>query len=183
MQMRTEHSSLSADLQRWLKSKLRHIPPSKFLIMGIGNSLKADDGVASFICDKIKTCAPGRVIDAGTAPENYIQKIIDFSPQLLLIIDSMDFGGAAGEVRLFPADRISSVCSSTHSLDPGVFSSLIQQSCGTEIHYLGIQPQELTLGQPMSIPVKKAALKCVGCFVSAFTGQNVRRQHQDKEYS
>ena len=56
---------------------LQKLSGSKTLIIGIGNSLKGDDGVGPAVCERLQNlriCA--EVIDTATAPENFIQKII-----------------------------------------------------------------------------------------------------------
>ena len=164
MQMRVKYPSLNMDLAHWLRAKLQDIPPLKVLILGIGNSLKADDGVGCFICEKLKPSMPGRVIDASTVPENYIQKIVNLSPQILLIIDAMDFGGTPGQIRFFSMNEVPSSSSSTHALNPQLFADLIQKQCNTEIYYIGIQPQSVAIGLPMSPLIEEAAYECIRCF-------------------
>ena len=149
------------DLESQLAAKLQEAGPSEILVLGIGNSLKADDGIGPFVCEALKPQFAGQVMDAATTPENYIQKILDFSPRFLLIVDAMDFGGKAGQIRLLDSDKIGSAISSTHALDPQIFMGLIQKQCDAQIVYLGIQPGDLTLGNPMTEAMQTAAEECV----------------------
>ena len=62
----------------------------KIIILGIGNESKGDDGVGPYIIKRLKIFNknPNLVlIDAGVVPENYIQKIINFNPETIIIID------------------------------------------------------------------------------------------------
>jgi hydrogenase 3 maturation protease len=79
-----------------LFEQLNKLRGSKTIILGIGNTLKGDDGAGPAVCERIagKICA--EVIDAGTVPENYIQSIIKKAPQNLIIIDAVDFKSSEG---------------------------------------------------------------------------------------
>lgn len=149
------------DPERKLRAKLASVPISKILILGVGNTLKADDGVGPAVCEGLKPILPGQVIDGGTAPENYLQKILDFGPKLMLIIDAMDFGGKAGAIRLFEPDELGGAFSSTHALNPRTFMDIIAGQCGAEIVYIGIQPGDLMMGGGMTSAMAAAAGECI----------------------
>ena len=60
-----------------LFEQLNKLRDSATVIVGIGNTLKGDDGAGPLVCQQLrraKVCAG--LIDAGTVPENYIQPII-----------------------------------------------------------------------------------------------------------
>lgn len=83
-----------------LKSHLK----GKVLILGIGNTLRSDDGLGSILANRLKDKVPFKVIDAGTTPENYLEKIVKEKPESMIIIDAVDFGGVPGEFRLLQAE-------------------------------------------------------------------------------
>jgi Ni,Fe-hydrogenase maturation factor len=88
-----------------LRSKLRN---TKTLIVGIGNLLKGDDGAGPIFCQKLRDArVSAEIIDAGTAPENYIQAIIRKNPESLLVIDAIDFGASPGVIELFRPEQMS----------------------------------------------------------------------------
>ena len=80
-----------------LFEKLNKLRGSSTVIVGIGNTLKGDDGAGPLICEQLNAKVCAEVIDAGTVPENYIQKIIKKAPQNLLVIDAIDFGASAAQ--------------------------------------------------------------------------------------
>jgi len=79
-----------------LKSHLQ----GKIIILGIGNTLRSDDGAGSILANRIKDKVPFIVFDVGISPENYLDKIIKERPDTILIIDTGDFGGKPGELRV-----------------------------------------------------------------------------------
>lgn len=160
------------DLESRLRTTLEAVSISKLLILGIGNSLQADDGIGPYICDALKPILTEQVINGSTVPENYLQKIFNFVPDFLLIIDAMDFGGQPGEIQLFDADQLGSGLSSTHALNPRVFRELIQKQCNTRIVYLGIQPGDLTMGGPITPAIESSARECIRC-ITAVLGKDM----------
>lgn len=126
----------------------------KTVIIGIGNTLKGDDGVGPYIVSKIKNLES---IDAGTVPENYIQKIIDSKPGKIIIIDAIDFGGKPGEVKWLKELSSANISISTHNMPPELFIDFISRETGAEINIIAIQPKELKLDSKLSEEVKSSA--------------------------
>ncbi len=129
---------------------------SKTIIVGIGNVLKGDDGAGPLVCQQLhgKVCA--ELIDVGTVPENYIQSIIKKAPQNLLIIDAVDFGASPGAMNVFKPEQLNNLVISTHTLSPRLFIDVICRSIKVNVYFVGIQPFQTKLGQPLSVDVDKA---------------------------
>ena len=53
--------------------------------MGIGNTLRSDDGVGSLLATRLQDKTPYIVYDAGSSPENYLGKIIKVSKNTAVI--------------------------------------------------------------------------------------------------
>lgn len=139
------------------QKKLLTLTGPNTLIVGIGSTLKGDDGVGPFICGKLKKFMPDRIIDAATVPENYIQPIISKNPEVLLIIDAIDFGGSVGEIQILEPEQIHSVSLSTHIPSPRLFLDVIYRSINPKVVFLGIQPGQTEFGFPLSAEVKRTA--------------------------
>ena len=143
---------------------------SASIILGIGNVLKGDDGAGPVVCQKLKEeriCAD--VIDAGTVPENYIQRIIKKAPQNLLIIDAIDYEEAPGTIKIFKPDQLSTHVISTHSLSPHLFVEMICQNINVNVYFIGIQPAQMQLGQTVSEQVKLAIEQLTEVLIKIFT--------------
>jgi hydrogenase 3 maturation protease len=130
---------------------------SRTVIVGIGNILKGDDGAGPLVCQQLEQAEiSAGLIDAGTVPENYIQPIIKRAPQNLLIIDAIDFGAAPGTIKIFKPEDIGSHIISTHSLSPRLFVDMVCQNVCVDVYFIGIQPAQIQLGQPVSQQVNMA---------------------------
>ncbi|MBN1806512.1 MAG: hydrogenase 3 maturation endopeptidase HyCI [Sedimentisphaerales bacterium] len=130
---------------------------SSAVILGIGNTLKGDDGAGPLVCQQLKDAKiRAEPIDAGTVAENYIQTIIRKAPRNLFIIDAIDFGDEPGAIKVFRPEQLSSHVISTHSLSPRLFIDMICQNIEVDVYFIGIQPAQMQLGQPVSPQVKLA---------------------------
>jgi len=140
-----------------LFERLSKLHGSKTLIVGIGNTLKGDDGAGPLICERLRDAGVGaELIDVGTVPENYIQPIIKKAPENLLIIDAIDFGASAGAIELFKPEQLSSSVISTHILSPRLFLDMIRSELEVDAYFVGIQPAQTKLGQSVSADVNDA---------------------------
>jgi len=139
-----------------LLRQLNKLRNSATLIVGIGNLLKGDDGVGPLVCEQLAGKTSAELIDAGTVPENYIQRIIKKAPQNLLVIDAIDFGASAGTIRIFEPERLNSHAFSTHTLSPRLFVDMVCQSIKVDVYFVGIQPAQTQLGQSISPQASEA---------------------------
>ncbi|MBC8393755.1 MAG: hydrogenase 3 maturation endopeptidase HyCI [Deltaproteobacteria bacterium] len=153
-------------------ASLRNMLPADILLVGMGNSLKADDGIGPEICSQLKETIPDNVIDTGTVPENYIQVIIKKAPKAILFIDAIDFGAPPGTINIFDSCQLSAVGITTHTLSPRLLSNMITQSIPAKIYFIGIQPKSMTIGHPMSQEVKSAKKELVVLFKHMFSLNN-----------
>ena len=123
----------------------------KVVILGIGNNLRCDDGFGSLLASRLKDKVPYIVYDAATSPENYLGKIVKDSPENIVIIDSADFGGYPGELRLAQTDEIQSVnLFSTHNASLSLTTNYLKKDLRADIIILIIQPKCIAFGDKLS---------------------------------
>lgn len=125
----------------------------KILFAGIGNVLRSDDGVGVYISRKIKES--GRIISitAETAIENYIGKINNLHPDILVLIDCADIKAKPGKYTLLDINEINDLTFNTHNISLKRLSEFFDM----KVYILGIQPEKLDFGEIISYFVKKNA--------------------------
>lgn len=134
------------------------------IILGIGNTLRSDDGAGSVLASRIKDNVPFLVWDAGLNPENYLNRIIKEKPDNLVIIDAADFGGKAGEFRISEAQDIETTnLFSTHNASLSLLINYLQSNIKTNIIVIIIQPKTIQLGDTLS-PEVSATLDSLADF-------------------
>lgn len=137
-------------LSEVLKSK-----PEDFIVVGIGNSLKSDDGAGSIFAEEMRKLFPDRFIDVGICVENFIFKIAEREEKNVFVVDAIDFEEEVGGIKVFELDKLRAQGISTHSL--GLKNSLkILEEFGKRVYVIGIKPEKISLGREISDKVKKA---------------------------
>ena len=148
---------------------LQKLSSKDVLFVGIGNTLKADDGVGPATCSLLKEVFPNSVIDTGMVPENYIQVIIKKNPKVILIIDAIDFDAPLGTIKVFETAELSTGGITTHTLSPRLLSDMIAKSIPAKIYFVGIQPKSMMIGHPMSQEVDSAKKELLEIFKHLFS--------------
>ena len=141
---------------------------SKVVILGIGNSLKGDDAAGPLVCERLSGRVSARVIDAGAVPENYIGPVLKASPDVLFIVDAVDFGGHPGQIRLCTPDEIHGFAFSTHALSLHLSIDLIRREKKLEVYVIGIQAGRTKLGDCLSPAVREAVDTLADTFTQLF---------------
>lgn len=146
-----------------LRGKLK----GKFLLLGMGNSLRNDDGFGTILAGRLKGKINAEVFAAGVIPENYLDKIAQLNPDTILIIDAADFGGKAGEAKLFKPSEIQSLnFFSTHNMSPGLMINYLQNSTSADISFLAVQPKSIIYGENLSHELENRLIEFENFFVA-----------------
>jgi len=146
-------------------ASFKNIFKGKTVIVGIGNTLRRDDGFGPALIKKLKGRVRALCLDAGMAPENYAGKITKEKPDTILLVDALHLDRAPGEYELLKKEDILSSGFSTHDLSPKMFIEYLENNTSAHIYMLGVQPKSVSFGEEMSNDVKKtlnemAALIC-----------------------
>ena len=113
--------------------------------------LLGDDAVGPMISIKLGG------IDCGTAPENYISKLRSDKPEILIVIDTAEMGLKAGSVRVLNFEEIGGETVTSHGIPISVLLEQFIKNKTIDIFFIGIQPKQANLGEPLSEEVKAAA--------------------------
>jgi hydrogenase 3 maturation protease len=145
----------------------------KIVILGVGNRMRGDDAIGSIIAEEILRLAQNDrqfmchsegaeateeshkliIYDTETTPENFIEKVVGLKPDRLIFIDACNFGGQAGEYKLFEDEEIKEIAYgllSTHTLPLVLTIELIKKQHNCKVALLGIQPKSFTMGSDLS---------------------------------
>lgn len=133
-------------LQKSLESLMHQSP--KTLILGIGENRMGDDGAGQYISfglEKYNASENIRIINGGITPEERINEIVAFQPDLMIIIDVIDLPASAGTVKIFEEDQmVNYLPISSHSMPLPVFVDRCRQYIpGITMKLVGIKPFSL----------------------------------------
>lgn len=143
-------------------------PKGRTLVITLGSTLRADDGVGPYVCAHVKFSRPDlKLLDAGTTPESIAQTAINWKPEKIILIDAAHFQGEAGEARVIPLEAINqSTIMSTHSFPLSVTFSIVKEDTGAELAVVGVQAKSLDYREGLSPEVEETARKLVDYFNS-----------------
>ena len=132
------------------------------LVMCIGNEMGGDDGIGPYIAKNFPDITGFRVVNCETVPENFVY--LAEGADKVIIVDAVDMGLKAGEIRIIPPDRIKSYHFSTHSLPISMVIDYIRKRYTENVVLIGIQPKRL-FGK-LSAEVKRAGNRVIDAIVN-----------------
>lgn len=149
----------------------------KSVIMGIGNDLKGDDGIGWYVVDRLEKGLgrKGNLHFIKTSvPENHVSEVRDFYPDVVIIIDSADFKGNPGEIRLIWEEDVAHTIGGTHTTPVTLFMRLLLEDSEhfmPKIVLVGIQKRQTAFGTPMSSEVKEAGERVTKLIEKLYKGK------------
>jgi hydrogenase 3 maturation protease len=138
-------------------------------LVGIGQALNADDGAGVLVVQALSkrqragsSDAPRPapfsvlVVEAAHAPENCTGAIRRFAPDLAILVDAAEMGDPPGTIRWLDWQDAGGLGTSTHTLPLSLVARYLATELACEVALIGIQPQDTSLGAPVSAPVRRA---------------------------
>ena len=122
----------------------------RVVILGVGNTLRGDDGVGPALIERLQGKVNATLIDAGEVPENFIGPIEAAQPQSIIFIDAADIGADAGDVAVLEIDQVAEIGLTTHNASLALLARLLQSSTQADVFLLAIQPEAIVFGTPLS---------------------------------
>lgn len=159
-----------ADLRGAISSRLK----GKVAIVGIGNIIRADDGLGPKLIEilKSRSFSGASLFDCGTAPENYIFPILSTSCDTVVLVDAADIGEPPGATAVFDLENISKVSFSTHNPSPRLFTDLLKTGKDEmNIFVVSVQPKSTGIGGPLSREVLDSLATLADIFASSLGRQ------------
>jgi len=134
-------------------------------VIGVGNRLWGDDGAGPELLRRLKeewevqeprlnTRGECFFIDAGDAPEDWLIRVADFKPDVILVVDAMDLHAEPGSIAILESEALPEAsCCSTHRLPLRTLLRLWERN-GSMAFVLGIQPKDMIFREGLSPEVK-----------------------------
>ena len=115
--------------------------------VGLGNPEFGDDGFGVRLAERLAGAGTLEVVVAGTCPERVLGAVARRSPDAVVFLDAVDFGGEPGSVVLLSRDQMMERFPqvSTHRMALGTLA-LWMESSGARAWLLGVQPESLAAG-------------------------------------
>jgi hydrogenase 3 maturation protease len=131
---------------------------TKKLVMTVGNEMMGDDAAGPLLAQKLKLepVEGWELLNGGSAPENFLHKVRELGPEHVLIIDATDMDLVPGEIRMLGKEKIQDpFLMTTHTLPLSYLMQSLSEFV-TKVDFIGIQPEVVAFGYPVSKCVKQA---------------------------
>lgn len=138
------------------------VPPNEIVFVGLGNESRSDDAAGLLFTRELKKHVEylhSNFVFAGTNPENYLEKILEFHPKLVIFIDAARWSDTAGKISWIEKKDLDSAKISTHAFSITMVEEYLKAHESLQVKFLGIQPESTTLGHPVSDTVKNSIKK------------------------
>lgn len=134
------------------------IADRKIVLMGVGNELRGDDAFGVVLAERIEHEIATKVFVTHDLPEDYAVKAADLRPDLVIVLDAINFGAEPGEVHLVAAKDVPPTPGVTHRPSLEMMARFLELDAGADTWVLGVQPRmdSLGVGDEMSEPVARA---------------------------
>jgi hydrogenase 3 maturation protease len=140
----------------------------KVLLLGVGNRLRGDDGVGSYLVKRLQKKVRIPLIDAGDVPENYIGPIEDSGANLVVVVDAADFGASPGAIALIEMTQLKDFGVSTHTANLALLFQVIPDDKRPDALLVAIQPGSTETGRGLSDAVRDSLDGLEHVFLSLF---------------
>jgi hydrogenase 3 maturation protease len=140
-------------------------------VVGIGSRWHADDAAGPAVVSRVSGRVSARCIDAGDAPERHLGEVVESGPDVILLLDAVDFGGAPGEVALFTAEEFHGRLSTTHRSSLRLLMRYLEAESSADVLLVGIQPASVAFGEPMSAAVTASVDALAGLLEAKLGGR------------
>jgi hydrogenase maturation protease HycI len=134
----------------------------RIAFLGVGNPDKGDDGAGPLCVRLLEEALPAgaaeRVlaIDGREVPESQTGPIRAFGPDLTVIIDAAVGNHAPGTIFVVDRAAITDDEVSTHRISLVYLVRYLEESIGSRVLVVGIEPKTLAEGAPMTPAVARA---------------------------
>lgn len=160
-----------------MKSFFKNIFKGKLVIIGVGNTLRGDDGFGPALIERLKKEIEKKgdrqlmsvplLIDTGSAPENYAGKIAKEKPDTILIVDAIDLGLKSGEYEILKKTDIAETGFTTHNMSLNMFIEFLEKETEANIFILGVQPENVNFAVEMSECLKENIIEISDMIIEA----------------
>jgi hydrogenase 3 maturation protease len=173
--------SPDADWRGALSKELKKA--GRLFVLGVGNRRKGDDA-AGGLCvrllrkrldrkkrrlDSPPATRELQVLDAGESPENATGLIREFRPTHVLIIDVAVGGYQPGTIFVIDKTKIRQDDISTHRIPLAHLVRYLEESVGSRVVLVGIEPREVAWGKPVSATIRAAVTDLAAYLAETWT--------------
>ncbi|MEW8977144.1 MAG: hydrogenase maturation protease [Symbiobacterium sp.] len=166
---------------------VRKVLRGRVVVVGVGNPGRGDDGAGPRVARMLaRHLPPAPPLEAGgdrivaaiaaeTTPEAEVGRIAGLRPDVVLLVDAVDFGAPPGSSCLFDEeDLVARSGWSSHRPPMTLLMQYLAARTGARVLLLGIQPADVGWSARMTEPVRAATSAVARCLCRWSEGGDAR---------
>jgi len=153
--------------ERALKRAAEGIPPGRIGVLCVGNPLRGDDAFGPAVFEAVSERTTAAVFNGAETPENALPALARLEPRLVIVVDAVVFGGAAGELALLEPGGMRTDGFDTHTASLSVVAEFLQEACGARVLVLAAQPACIDMGAELTPSVNEAVERAADIIADA----------------
>lgn len=119
-------------------------------LVGIGHPRRGDDGAGPALIRRLEGRVRAELLDASEVPESYAGKIAAGKPDVILLVDAVDFGAEPGALALLERAALPERLATTHGVPLALLMRFLEAESGAKVLLLGLQPKQTEFGSTLS---------------------------------
>ena len=128
----------------------------KVLILGVGDRARRDDGLGSYLAERLRGKINVPLLDAGSVPENFLRQVEASQADLVLVLDTADLRATPGDLALLELSQVGEMAISTHTVNLQLLFKVSPASRRPKVLVLAVQPETTGTGTKMSLTARLA---------------------------
>lgn len=129
----------------------------KVIVVGVGDAKRGDDGAGPLVVRLLEDGGVECAIDSGASPELDTWRLRELTPDSILFVDAVDFGGAPGDAALLRSSDLRKTGFDTHRAPLKLTMEYLERELNCECFLLAIQPRDVKHGAAMCDEVRRSA--------------------------
>jgi hydrogenase 3 maturation protease len=145
----------------------------RLAIVGIGHEFGSDDSVGLAVVRRLQQVWDGQqipadvtIIEAGSAPENCLGKIIRHKPEIVIFVDAAQMGKEPGTLEWVHGHEAVTGGGSSHTLSLATLAQFITNETDADILIAAIQVANTSFGDRLSPQIEKSIEPIVQALVA-----------------
>lgn len=133
----------------------------RVVICGVGNRLYGDEGIGPESLAEIRKEVSGEnliFLDCGRSPQDRTKEVLDFKPDLVVIISALDMKKGSGIVEQLEPDKAKGHLYKDGQVDVGMFVGYLDNALGGNVIFIGFQPRSTKKGYTLSPEARNALI-------------------------
>jgi len=153
-----------------IRSLLSSVSSLRVVVLGVGDSLRGDDGAGPLLISKLRGRTGALLLEGGNMPENQTRPVMDARPDVLLIVDAAEWGGAPGALSVVDEGQIGNETIGTHGMSLALMLRYLKTGTRARVYLIGIQPKHKVFMRRMSAEVRRSVERLAGLLQEAIPG-------------